>query len=85
MPDVAQEIVRIVSDKLGAVDGPLNLSDPLDELGLNSIDVVNVIFDIEEKYDIQIPFNANFDIEAKTIADLVRAVEGLVAAKAGAA
>lgn len=85
MPDVAQEIVRIVTDKLGAVDGPLNLTDPLDELGLNSIDVVNVIFDIEEKYDIQIPFNANFDIEAKTIADLVKAVEGLVTAKAGAA
>ena len=85
MPDVAQEIVRIVTDKLGAVSGPLNLTDPLDELGLNSIDVVNVIFDIEEKYDIQIPFNANFDIEAKTIADLVKAVKGLVAAKAGVA
>lgn len=85
MPDVAQEIVQIVTEKLGTVGGSLNLSDPLDELGLNSIDVVNLIFDIEEKYDIQIPFNANFDIEAKTVADLVKAVEGLVAAKAGAA
>ena len=45
------------------------------------MEVVSLIFDIEEKFDIQIPLNANMDIESKTVADLIQAVDQLVAAK----
>ena len=38
-----------------------------------------------EKFDIQIPVNANLDIESKTLADLIQAVDQLVAAKQRAA
>ena len=31
------------------------------------MEVVSLIFDIEEKFDIQIPVNANMDIESKTL------------------
>ena len=61
------------------------MSDPLDELGFDSLKVVELIFDIEEKFDIEIPINANYDISAKTLADLIASVEDLVSAKAGAA
>jgi acyl carrier protein len=57
------------------------LSDPLDQLGLDSLQVVELTFVIEERFDVEIPFNANFDIEAKTVADLIQTVEGLLAAK----
>lgn len=84
MPDVAKEIMEIIGANASADYGPLNLSDPLDDIGLNSMDVVNVIFAIEEKFDVQIPFNANSDIEAKTVADLIKTVEELVSAKSRA-
>ena len=45
------------------------------------MEVVSLIFDIEEKFDINIPVNANMDIESKTVADLIQAVDQLVAAK----
>ena len=46
------------------------------------MEVVSLIFDIEEAFNIQIPLNANMDIESKTVADLVKSVDKLVAAKA---
>ena len=36
--------------------------------------MVSLIFDIEEAYNIQIPLNANMDIEGKTVADLIQSV-----------
>ena len=81
MPDVANEIVKIIAEKIGNGHGALKLSDKLDTLGLDSLQVVELTFVIEEKFDVEIPFNANFDIEAKTIADLIQTVEGLVAAR----
>ncbi len=81
MPDVRNEITQIITAKM-TDNVPLNLADPFVDLGFNSFEVVELIFDIEEKFDIQIPFNANFDIEAKTVADLIQTVEGLVADKA---
>ncbi|MGH6791075.1 MAG: acyl carrier protein [Pseudolabrys sp.] len=81
MPDVANEIVRIIAEKIGNGHDALKLSDKLDTLGLDSLQVVELTFVIEEKFDVEIPFNANFDIEAKTVADLIQTVEGLVAAR----
>ena len=85
MSDVATEILKIIADKMSKNYSVLNLTDPLDELGLDSLQVVELTFVIEERFDIEIPFNANFDIEAKTVADLIQTVEGLVTAKAGLA
>jgi len=58
------------------------LSEPLDNLGLDSMQVVELIFDIEEKFNINIPVNANMDIESKTVGDLIQAVDMLVSSKA---
>ena len=80
MSDVAAEIMQIIGSKTGGQDG-VALTDQLDELGLDSLGVVELTFAIEEKFDVEIPFNANFDIKAKTVADLVKSVEALVAAK----
>jgi acyl carrier protein len=80
MSDVAAEIMQIIGSKTGG-DYGVGLTDQLDELGLDSLGVVELTFLIEEKFDIEIPFNANFDIKAKTVGDLIKAVEALVAAK----
>ena len=83
MSDVAQFILKLVAERGEGDRGDLVVSVPLDELGIDSMRVVELIFDIEERFDIEIPINANYDISAKTLADLIESVEGLVAAKAG--
>jgi acyl carrier protein len=85
MTDVAKKIMKIIADKTSNDYGVLTISSPLDELGLDSLAVVELTFMIEEEFDVAIPFNANFDIEAKTVTDLIQTVEALIAAKVGSA
>ena len=84
MSDVASDVIAIIAKKK-RVDKPnVELSDRLEELGLESLDAVEMIFDLEEKFDIQIPYNANTNnprTEFDTVGDVVSAIEKLVAKK----
>jgi len=82
MASAADDIVEMITNRTSNGGSPLQLSEPLDNLGLDSMEVVTLIFDIEEKFNINIPVNANMDIESKTVGDLIQAVDQLVAAKA---
>ena len=81
MASAADDIVEMITAKTRHTGGTLDLSKSLDNLGLDSMEVVALIFDIEERFNIQIPINANMDIESKTLADLIQAVDRLVADK----
>ena len=85
MVSVADDIVQMITARTTHTGGTIDLSESLDNLGLDSMEVISLIFDIEEKFDIQIPVNANMDIESKTFSDLIQAVNQLVAAKQRAA
>jgi len=84
MSDVASDVIAIITKKK-RVDKPnVELSDRLEDLGLESLDAVEMIFDLEEKFDIQIPYNANTDsprTEFDTVGDVVNAIKNLVAKK----
>ncbi len=82
MMSTADTIVKMISDRSSHTGGTIQLSESLDNVGLDSMEVVSLIFDIEEAFNIQIPLNANMDIEGKTVADLIQSVDKLVAAKA---
>jgi acyl carrier protein len=81
MASTAEDIVEMIAGRIRPTSGALQLSEPLDNLGLDSMQVVELIFDIEEKFDINLPVNANMDIQSKTVGDLIQAVDQLVAAK----
>ncbi|TFL18188.1 acyl carrier protein [Jannaschia formosa] len=55
------------------------------ELGIDSMGLVEAIFAIEEGFDITVPFNANApeqsDFDISTVGAIVHAVERLVAAQ----
>jgi acyl carrier protein len=83
MADAAEEIIKMItSRKSYSGSATLQPSEPLDRLGLDSMEVVSLTFDIEEKFNIELPFNANLDIKSKTVADLIETVNRLVAARA---
>ena len=85
MASAANAIIEMITSKKTYSGGTLQLSDPLDKLGLDSMEVVSLTFDIEEKFNNELPFNANLDVKSKTVADLIEAVDALVAAKAKSA
>jgi acyl carrier protein len=83
MADVASNVMAIIANKLRGERSAIQLTDRLEDLGIESLDAVEMIFELEEKFDIEIPYNANDSRpEFDTVGDVVRAVEGLVAAKA---
>jgi acyl carrier protein len=83
MAEVASDVMAIIANKLRGERTPVQLTDRLEDLGIESLDAVEMIFELEEKFDIEIPYNANdARPEFDTVGDVVKAVEGLVAAKA---
>jgi acyl carrier protein len=83
MTDVAADVISVIAGKLRGDRPQIQLGDKLEELGLESLDAVEMIFELEEKFDITIPYNANNShTEFDTVGDVVRAVKGLVEAKA---
>lgn len=79
MAEVAEDVLAIIAKKIPGGDKEVKLTDKLEELGLESVDFLEMVFDLEEKFDIQIPYNANTAAEDfATVEDVVKAIEGLV-------
>ncbi|MBD3679319.1 MAG: acyl carrier protein [Rhodobacteraceae bacterium] len=80
---VRDKVIRIIADQAVLEPSDVSMEQTLDDLGIDSLGLVESIFAIEEAFDIQVPFNANepenseFDISS--VAAIVRAVEDLVA------
>jgi acyl carrier protein len=86
MTGVESVIFEIIAEK-AEVEREKIISDAsLDELAIESLDVVEIIFAIEEKFNIYVPFNANDqDLEFVTVGDVVKSVENLIKENDGAA
>lgn len=83
MTDVANDVIAIIAKKVRVDHPKIEMSDRLQDLGLESLDAVEMIFDLEEKFDIEIPYNANNSrTEFDTVGDVVSAIEKLVASRA---
>ena len=79
MDSVAADTIAIIAERLSIEKRNLQLTDRLDDLGINSLSVIEIIFDLEEKFDIQIPYNSN-DVrpEFQTVGDVIAAITKLI-------
>ena len=92
---VQDEVLDIIAQKGMVARDTLDAGSKLADLNISSLDVVEIVFALEDKFDISIPFNANQSAEAaangavggasqlkfNTVGDVVSAVEKLLAAK----
>ncbi len=79
MGDVARDVMEVISSKTPGERQEFALSDKLQDIGIESIDALEMIFDLEERFGIQIPYNANDAAQRfATVGDVVKAIEGLV-------
>ncbi|MEL6380688.1 MAG: phosphopantetheine-binding protein, partial [Pseudomonadota bacterium] len=53
------------------------------DLGIDSFSVVEIIYEIEERLNVEVPFNANENPfgDMKTVGDLIDALQSLVSEK----
>ncbi|MFZ0486866.1 MAG: acyl carrier protein [Arenicellales bacterium] len=81
MTDVTSDVLAIVAERTRGNKPTVELTDRLEDLGLESLDSVEMIFDLEEKFDINIPYNANTNqprTEFETVGDVLAAIQKLV-------
>jgi len=82
---VSDKVIAILAEQAAVEPGAVTMDATLQDLGVDSLGLVEAIFAIEESFDIQVPFNANdpsaseFDIS--TVASMVQAVKSLIAAR----
>jgi len=82
---VRDKVIQIIAQQAVLTPADIAPGQTLDDLGIDSLGLVESIFAIEEAFDIAVPFNANdpdsgeFDISS--VAAIITAVEALVAAK----
>lgn len=82
---VKDRVIAILAEQAVLEPGLVRPDSTLEELGIDSLGLVEAVFAIEEAFDIQVPFNANdpaaSDFDISTVASIVAAVEDLVAAR----
>ena len=78
MSDISSKVVDIIVDKLG-VDAAevVPTASFTNDLGADSLDVVDLVMSLEEEFDVEIPDNQVENI--KTVGDIVRYIEDNVA------
>jgi acyl carrier protein len=82
MDDLAADVIAIIAKRLPVEKRNLSVADRIDELGIDSISAVEMIFDLEEKFDIQIAYNSNnARLEFQTVGAVVEAIKKQVVGK----
>lgn len=52
---VQDVVIKEISKHLGCDENQVSLDMRLDELGIESLDAITIIFELEDRYDIEIP------------------------------
>jgi acyl carrier protein len=80
MSDVATDVMSVIKKKIRVERSEITPDDKLTELGLESLDALELVFDLEEKFDIEIPVNAN-DAQIggfERVSDVIAAVQKII-------
>lgn len=80
---VQDRIIRIIADQAMIEPSDVAITDTMQDLGIDSMALVECIFALEEEFDIDVPFNANepdkTDFDISSVASVIAGVERLMA------
>lgn len=80
MDDVAQRTIEIIAKAKNIPADTIKPETSFDEINIDSLDKINISFEVEEAFDIEIPDEALGSL--KTVGDVVNGVKQLIDAKA---
>ena len=82
MSDIQKRVIAIIAEQAVLEPSDVTLDNTLDDLGIDSLGLVESIFAIEEEFDISVPFNANepteSDFDISSVASIIEGIEKLV-------
>lgn len=82
---IQDQVIEIIAEQAVLDPSDVKLDSTLEDLGIDSLGLVESIFAIEEAFDISVPFNANepeqSDFDISNVAAIIAGIEKLVAEK----
>jgi acyl carrier protein len=73
------DTVAIIAKRVPPDKRNLSMTDRLQDLGIDSFSAVEMIYDLEEKFDVELPYNSNDNMpDLQTVGDLVEAIKKLI-------
>jgi acyl carrier protein len=76
--DIAQRVIDIIAKSKSIPPESISLDSTFDSLAIDSLDKINISFEVEEVFDIEIPDDALGSL--KTVGDIVAGVRKIRAA-----
>ncbi len=84
--DIEQKVIGIIAEQAVLEPTDVTLDSTLEDLGIDSLGLVESIFAIEEEFDITIPFNANepqnSDFDISSVDAIIAGIKKLIADQA---
>ena len=81
--DIKDRVIAIIAEQAVLEPSDVGMDSTLEDLGIDSLGLVESIFAIEEAFDISVPFNANdpqeSDFDISSVASIIAGIEKLVA------
>ena len=81
--DIRNRVIEILAEQALLEPSDVRPEQSLEDLGIDSLGLVEAIFAIEEAFDISVPFNANdpseSDFDISSVEAIIKAVSGLIA------
>lgn len=79
---IKDRVIAIIAEQAMLEPSDVTMDSTLEDLGIDSLGLVESIFAIEEEFDVSVPFNANepseSDFDISTVAAIVAGIEKLV-------
>jgi len=77
MPTVFERIQTILTEKFSVPPEKIRPDATLESLGLDSLDLIEVLFEVEEAFNIRVPQDGAAAVKAATLQDIIDNVEKL--------
>ena len=85
MMNITDKVIAIIAEQAVLEPSDVALDSTLEDLGIDSLGLVESIFAIEEAFDISIPFNANepqaSDFDISNVAAIIDGISKLISEK----
>ncbi|RKT34227.1 acyl carrier protein [Roseovarius halotolerans] len=83
MSSIKDRVIGIIAEQAVLDPSDVTMDSTLEDLGIDSLGLVESIFAIEEEFDVSVPFNANepeaSDFDISSVASIVAGIEKLIA------
>ncbi len=83
---IKDKVIAIIAEQAVLEPSDVTMDSTLEDLGIDSLGLVESIFAIEEAFDISVPFNANdpseSDFDISSVSSIIAGIEKLVAEQA---